>query len=224
MDCVKSSGAETVVHRAVPQFTAVQLEHKMEVEIVQGDSCSVTLSAGDNILENVHAAVTSGTLILTDRNTCNFVRGYKRGIRARVTAPFIRKITNNSVGNIRFAGGFVQDTIVLRAENSGDIHLDGHFNEIRTSSHGNGDMYLSGKCNSLYVYAYGTNFLKAESLAVKNFAFIHSMTIGDCFVNAEGLQRLEYNIENDGNIYYRGEPGLIIDYSTGEGVLKKLED
>jgi len=128
--------------------------------------------------------------------------------------PYIKFILNDGVGTIRISSDFVQDTLLVRAESSGDIYVNGVYNQIRTSSHGNGDIYINGSANSLFVYAFGTNFLKAENLKVTDYVFIETFSIGDCSIDASQLKTLEFNIHKDGNIFYRGEPASISDFST----------
>jgi hypothetical protein len=212
-DCFKGNGEEVTQVRIPGEFSSVDIYDKMEVTVSRGSEYNVSVTAGKNIIKNITTSVHNGTLNIRNMNTCNFVRGYKKTIRVHVTLPYLKRITNNSVGPVYFTEGFTQDTLVIRAESSGDIHVKGSFNEIRSSSHGNGDVYLKGTCNSLVVYAYGTNFLFADSLSVKNYMFIHSVTYGDCHVNVSGLNVFEYNILRDGNIYYRGTPGVITDFS-----------
>ena len=115
------------------------------------------------------------------------------------------------------AENFKEDTLIVRAGNSGDLYIRGSYNQIRTSSHGNGDIYLAGSCNSFYIYTKGINFVHAEDLKIKDYAFVHSITLGDCFINAKSLTRLEINIQDQGNVYYSGEPTFLVDYNNGTG-------
>jgi len=219
LDCFKSNGHEITEIRATGSFNTVKVNNKIDLNCFMGNEYKVEVIAGEHIIGNISTKVTDGQLNLENNNTCNFVRGYKKTVIVNVTAPFFKLVFNDGVGTVRFAENFTQDTLIVRAGNSGDIHVNGKFNEIRTSSHGNGDIYLNGSTNSLYVYTKGTNFLKAEKLSVKNYAFIETLSIGDCYLNADGLQKLEFNIWSNGNIYYTGIPGEIKDLSnhTGKG-------
>jgi hypothetical protein len=182
----------------------------------------VEVIAGKNIIRNVSTEVKDGILLIENLNTCNFVRGYKREIKVNVTVPYIRKVTNSGVATIRFANDFSQDTLVVRTQNSGDTHINGMFNEVRISSHGNGDTYLSGTCNRFFVYTFGTNYVKADNFIVSDYMFIETVSIGSCYVNCTNLQRLEYNIHSKGNIYYTGSPTYIVDFSSGDGTGKAI--
>lgn len=197
-------------------FSDIVVYDKLEVNVRQGKSHVVEVIAGRNLLSNIVTRISGRELIIENLNKCNFVRGYKKDITINVTVPYLHKATNNGVGLVHIKDGFSQDTLLVRAESSGDIRVEGQFGELRTSSHGNGDIYLSGSSNSLYVYAYGTNFLFADSLQLRDYAFIETYSIGDCSINARKLNTLEYNIWREGNIYYTGQPSVIRDFSGGQ--------
>ena len=190
------------------------LNDKIEVHVFKGTEYKVEVIAGENIIKNISTRVQGGLLTIENHNTCNFVRGYKHVVTVNVTAPYIKSATNQGVSTMSFED-FVQDTLVLKIENSGDVRVNGTFNQVRTSTHGNGDFYLTGSANSFFVYAYGTNYIRAQDFTIRDYAFVETLTIGDCYLNATGLGLLEYNIHSEGNIYYTGQPAVIHNFSDG---------
>lgn len=216
-DCFKSNGSEITETRDLGSFTIIKLHDNIDLNIIKGLEYKVDVVAGKHIIKNITTTVSEGILNIDNNNKCNFVRGYKRKVTVNITLPYIFRVESRGVGTIRFPDVFLQDTIQLMAENSGDIYLNGVFNQIKTSSHGNGDIYLSGTCDRLYGYTYGTNILKAEELTIKSFVFVENISIGDCFINAPLNGPLEYNIWRSGNIYYKGNPTQISSYSNNQG-------
>jgi hypothetical protein len=221
LDCFKPNGKEITELRLPGSFSKIEVFDKVFVNVYKGSDHKVEVTAGKNIIKNVRTRIKDNVLIIENNNTCNFVRGYKREIVVNVTVPYMRKITNSGVATIRMEQNFVQDTLELRVQNSGDVYINGTFNEVRTSSHGNGDIYLSGSANSFYIYTHGTNFVKAEDLVVKDFTFVETISIGDCYINATQLNRLDYHIHASGDIFYSGTPAYITDYK-GEGTGKAI--
>lgn len=213
LDCFKSNGSEITETRYPGTFNTIQVESKIEINIKQGTECKLEVIAGKHIIKNISTKVNDGILVISNDNTCNFVRGYKKSVKVEITAPYIKFIKNEGVGTVTILEGFEQDTLVVRTESSGDIYINGKYNQIRTSSHGNGDIYINGSTNSFNIYTFGTNFIHAENLIVNDFAFVHTLTLGDCFINAVNLKELSYNIGSSGNIYYKGNPPLIVDVS-----------
>lgn len=203
--------------RNVGAFEIVKVYDKIDLNIVQGAEYKVEVNAGGNLLTNIQTTVKDGILTIKNNNRCNFVRGYKKRITVNLTLPKIKKVDNEGVGTLRILDNFTQDTILVRAENSGDIHVNGTFKLLQTSSHGNGDIYLTGQCDRLFVYMFGTNFLNAQELLINNFIFIETISIGDARIKAPLNGILECNIWRSGNIYYTGNPASVINYSDGSG-------
>lgn len=223
-DCFKSNGAEVSEVRELDMFSSIEVDNKIDVTIFKGSELKVEVVAGKHIISNISTKVAEGNLKIKNNNECNFVRGYKKTIRVNITLPYLALIKNDGVGTVRFADDFEQDTLVVRAESSGDIHVNGTFTQIRTSSHGNGDIYINGRTKSLYVYSKGTNFLYAKGLLVKDYVYIETLSIGDCHIQADSLGQLDYNIQDTGNLYYTGEPGLVQNVSSAPGKGRAIKE
>lgn len=205
-DCFKPNGKEVTEVRTPGSFTSIELNDKIELNISYGPETKVEVTSGKNIIKNIVTEVKDGILKIANNNKCNFVRGYKRKTTVNVTMPYIYSVLNNSVSKIEIKEGFEQDSVRIRAESSGDIHLNGKFYFINSHSNGNGDIYLEGSCTKLFVFTNGTNFLNAGNLDVSDYAYVITLGIGDCHVNAEHLNQLDYLIIGEGNVYYKGIP------------------
>jgi hypothetical protein len=221
-DCFKTNGDEISENRYPGIFEEVMVADNMEVTVVNGAEYKVEVIAGGNILENISTTVSGKTLYIENNNVCNFVRGYKRKIRVRISTPFVRKVTNNGVGPVIFSDDFKQDTLSVRAENSGDIYINGTYLEVLTSSHGNGDIYLRGSANSLMIYSFGTNFIFAQDFKVNSYIYISTYSYGDATFSLNESNALEYYIWGDGNIYYYGKPRTIKKLGGDENAKGKL--
>lgn len=222
-DCLKGNGDVITENRYTDEFRVIKVYDKIDLNVLQGTELKIEVNAGKNILSNIQTRVKNGELIIRNLNKCNFVRGYKKKITVTITLPSIKRVNNEGVGTV-IIGPFTQDSIAVRAENSGDIHLTGAFKFLHTSSHGNGDIYLNGSSDTLYAYQFGTNFLRAENFTIGKFVFIETISIGDARVNAPANGTLECNIWRSGNIYYRGNPAFINNYSDGSGKGKLIKE
>ena len=224
-DCFKSNGPEITEVRYPGSFNAVELNDKIEITVFKGTEYKVEVIAGKHIIKNISTKVVNGILKIENNNKCNFVRGYKRINKINITVPYVQKITNNGVGDVTFDEEFSQDSIIVDAESSGDIHINGKYNYIQTSSNGNGDVYISGSCNTLFVFTGGTNYLRAENLSVSDYVYIETLSQGDCYFNANHLKKFGYLIRGAGNIYYTGTPLIITgsNYNNGTGKVVKQD-
>jgi hypothetical protein len=224
-DCFKSNGKLVTETRHTEAFDEININDVIEVTIHSGPEYVVEVSAGEHIVKKITSQISNRVLDLENIATCNFVRGYKKTIKVSITTPRLVKISNHSVGKVVFASDFHQDSLFVRAENSGDIYINGDFKLLRTSSHGNGDVYLSGSAQDLLIYTYGTNFIQAENFRVRGYLFIATKTIGDVHFNLDGLGIFQYTILDAGNIYYKGNPAIIenVGDRDSKGQLIKIE-
>lgn len=215
-DCFTPNGNDATESRQVSTITALDLSTDVELTIFKGAEQKLEVIAGEYIIDKISTSVTNGTLTIENNNKCNFVRGYKHTIRVNLTVPYITQVTNNGVGKITFDAGFKQDSVLnLSAGSSGDIYVNGSFDKIVTSSHGNGDLYFSGSTNQLNIYCNGTNYTYAQQLEVKNYIYISTFSLGDIYLNLNSQNTMDYYIMKDGNIYYTGTPASINKLSDG---------
>lgn len=221
-DCFKTTGKQVSKSITVIPFYAVDLETNLELTLKKGNEYLVEISGGENMLDKITTSVSSGTLIIDNKNKCNFVRGYKKKISVTVTCPDYKYIVTNTIGNVRMGNDFIEDTLVLRSE-AGDFFVEGTFNQLRTSSHGSGNMHLKCKTNDLQCYMNGTNYVYANDAQITGYIFIETFSLGHAYVNVPTGGLLEYNIQKSGNIYYKGSPAEIKGTNGGKGgfVLKE---
>jgi hypothetical protein len=222
-DCFKSNGADVTETRYVSDFDSIEVFDKFDVTISKGSEHKVEVTAGKHILGNIKCSVKNRNLRIENNNKCNFVRGYKRKIKVHITTPDLKKLFNDGVGPVTFDEDFEQDTLFIRAENSGDTYVSGTFSVLNTSSHGNGDLYLNGSSSILNMYTKGTNYIRAQNFKARDYLFISTYSIGDVELNLEGLNQLDYYIWDDGNIYYKGAAKVVHNLSDGNAKGKAIK-
>lgn len=218
-DCFKTTGKQTSITRTLTPFYAVDLEANLEMTLVNGPEYKVEIFGGANMLDKVTTSVSDGTLTIDNKNACNFVRGYKHHLKLTVTAPNFKFAVTNSIGNI-IVNDLIQDTLFVYSE-GGDITIDGAYNVVRTSSHGNGNVYFKGTTNKMYVYMNGTNFLYADECVVTNYVFIESISLANAYIKAPDAGTFEYHLWKTGNIYYKGNPSVVSGKIEGKGAVIK---
>jgi hypothetical protein len=218
-DCVKSTGSDSETYRNIIDFSCIDAKDKMDVYLTQGPNFEVKVKAGKNLQNLIKTELDGETLKVFNNNKCNWVRGYKHKISIYITAPYFKYIKNEGLGTIKSTNTITQNEISLRVENSGDVKLDVDANTVICSTHGNGDVYLSGKTLNLQSDYTGTNYLFATDLEVKNYIYLHSVSIGHAHINAPENGLMDIQIDRSGNIYYKGNPTTINLKRKGEGNL-----
>lgn len=223
-DCLTPNGDEISELRDLSEFRSIELTSDIDVKLFQGATQKVEVIAGEYIIDKINTTITNGVLLIENLNRCNFVRGYKRTIRVNITLPYVSQITNDGVGDLVFDPAFKQDSVLnLGAGSSGDIHVNGSFDMIYSSSHGNGDLYFEGTANQLILYTNGINYTFAQNLDVKDYIYIATYSLGDVYIKCNSNNVFDYNIWKDGNIYYSGTPKSINELSDGTANGKAIQ-
>jgi Putative auto-transporter adhesin, head GIN domain len=219
-DCFKSNGNESREIRNLAKFNSIELNNNVHAYIYQGNEFKVEVVGPKNLLAKVQTNVNDTMLQIFNKNECAFVRGYKRKIQVFITLPKLKYAKNNSVASMEISPLYTGDTISLRNENSGDIILNGNYNQVYVSSHGNGDVRMYGKANQLLIYTNGLNYIYAQQMEVKDYVYVASLSLGDVYINGTQLKELDCHIHRSGNIYYTGNPlvfnNTFEDFGTGK--------
>src|SRR3954469_13717840 len=138
---VNGSGTAATDNRAVSGFHGVGLSVSGRLEIVQGDSEKLSITADDNILPLIETTVEGGELRIRFRERNN--------LNIHTRTPIRMTLQVKSLDAIAVAG-------------SGDVQapaLDAR--EMRVSISGSGDVMLAGKAQELMVKIAGSGNVKA---------------------------------------------------------------
>ena len=93
-DCFQTSGDIIQQEVAVSSFESILVNRDVELIITQAADYKVTIETGENLINDVKVEVTGNRLVLTDGNTCNYLRDY--GItKIYVEAPNLTEIRNS---------------------------------------------------------------------------------------------------------------------------------
>ena len=115
-DCIQTAGNIIQLEVEVSDFERILVNRDIELIITEASEYKVTIETGENLLNDVKAEVLGNRLVLTDNNTCNYVRDY--GItKVYVEAPNITEIRNSSQYQVSSNGVITYPTLNLISEN-----------------------------------------------------------------------------------------------------------
>lgn len=222
-DFLKSTGKTVTIQReAKDSFSEIRLESNINLVLTQGPTYKITLEGGENLLPGIDSEINDSVLTFRNNNKVNWVRSYDRKITAYVTAPHFLKINYQGTGDITNNDTIHEDSLSVTAfGGSGYINLC-----IKTRlSHlsinaGSADMNISGISDNNFIYASSYGPFHCLNLLTQN-TFMNNKGTNDCYINVK--QRLEYEINSLGSIYYKGKPAVITGVINGEGKLIALE-
>jgi hypothetical protein len=220
-DCFKNTGKDITEKRDVAFFDKIELNDNVNLVITQSDEYSISVRGGKNLLKKIKTEIVDGTLSISNNNSCNWMRSFDREITVYANVEVINTIDYRGSGDLSSSNALVSDSLLLNVwEGAGkvDLNIDVLRNIIYFHI-GTADVYYRGKANLAYITASSFGPIHAEELDV-GIIYMRSEGSNDCYVHP--ITRLEATIKNIGNIYYKGNPVVILN-DEGSGELIKLE-
>lgn len=222
-DFAKRTGKMTTITRTVNEkFTKIFLNDDVNLVITQGNTYSIRLEGGVNLLPGIETIISDSLLTIRNINTFNWLRSYDKKITAYVTMPHLLDLRYQATSNVTNTDTIREDSLTVTSTGgSGYINLT-----IKTGlsklaiTTGSADMNIKGKTGVNFIFsgAYGTfHCLDLETVIL----FMRNASPNDCYVNVN--YHFEYEIMGIGNIYYRGNPPEISGTITSDGKLVKYE-
>jgi hypothetical protein len=213
-DCFQTSGETIQQEISLDAFDKILVNRDIELIIKDGITQNVVIETGKNLLNDVTALVTEGRLILTDNNTCNYVRDY--GItKVYVTSPNITEIRSSTQYDISSNGVLRYPSLTILSEdfNAPDTFTVGNFRlQIDNLSfnivfNNLSNCYVSGKTNNLNVtYASGTSRFEGRNLMAQN-VYIWNRSSNDMIINP--IQEIKGKISGTGDVICANHPPIV---------------
>lgn len=221
LDCIQGSGVfrtslrtEITPNVADTPFTRVRLEGSVDVILSQGPY-AITIEGDDNLIDLVTTTVSSGTLVVDNRECYSS----SRPLVARVSLPKLEALSINGSGDAGATTGFTADQISIAISGSGDIELGVETPQLNTSSSGSGDISLRGHAARHLVELSGSGDLGALDLQTEETSYT-SRGSGDGRIAVS--RSLVVEMSGSGDLAYRGSPADYRANVTGSGEVSRL--
>ena len=213
-DCFQTTGAIIQQEITVLSFDKILVNRDIELIVKEGAEQKIVVETGKNLINDVEVIVLDGKLILTDNNSCNYVRDY--GItKIYVTSPNLIEIRSSTQYNVLSDGVLTYPTLTVLAEdyNAPDSFTNGNFilqidnNAFNLVFNNLSNCYILGKTNNLNVtLASGTSRFEGENLIAQN-VLIWNRSSNDIIVNPQ--QKLSGKITGTGNVIAVTHPPFV---------------
>ena len=213
-DCFQTSGTTIQQEFEVSTFEKILVNRNVQLILKEGADYSVLVETGENLMNDIKVQVVDNQLILTDDNTCNYVRDYV-ATKVYVTAPNITEIRSSTQYEIQSDGVLTYPNIHLLCEDFnggseftvGDFRMQFNSNRIRIVSNNISFFYLSGTVNDLIVNFYsGAGRFEGENLVAQNISIYHRGS-NDMIVNPQ--QELTGELLGTGNLISVNVPPVV---------------
>ena len=213
-DCFQNTGSMVHQEIVVASFDKVLVNRDIELIVKEGAEQKVVIETGKNLINDVIAIVNDGRLLLTDNNTCNYVRDY--GVtKVYVTSPNITEIRSSTQYNISSDGVLTYPSLTILSEdfNAPNTFANANFklqidnNTFRLVFNNLSNCFISGKTNNLHItFAAGTSRFEGRDLEAQNVT-LWNRSSNDMIVNPQ--QSLKGKISGTGNVISVNEPPIV---------------
>lgn len=213
-NCIQTAGNIIQSEVEVADFERILVNRDIELIITEAPEYKVTIETGENLINDVKAEVMGNRLVLTDNNTCNYVRDY--GItKVYVEAPNITEIRNSSQYEVSSNSVITYPTLNLISEDFnenieftvGDYNLTIDNQNLRITSNGLASFYMDGSTENLNVNFFaGDGRFEGEDLVAQAVTIYHRGS-NDMIVNP--IESLSVELRGTGNVIAINEPPIV---------------
>jgi len=218
--CVQGSGNVITESRDVSEFDEVELRGIGRLEITQGTTTELSVTADDNLMQYIETKVEGDTLQISvkHRSLPFFTVNPTETIVYELTVPSLTRVSLSGSGKI-VVDGLETDEFTVEISGSGDLEAS----DLRADSFtyqlsGSGKATVSGKVDSQDVQVSGSGRLEAGDLQSAE-AFIEISGSGRAVLWV--TDQLDVQISGSGDVQYYGSPEVSQDVS-GSGSIKGL--
>ena len=179
-DCFQTTGPIVQEEVSLDAFDKILVNRDVELIVKEGAEQKVVIETGKNLLNDVEAVVIDGKLILSDNNSCNYVRDY--GVtKVYVTSPNITEIRSSTQYDISSDGVLTYPTLTILSEdyNAPDTFTVGNFRlQIDNTSfkvvfNNLSNCYVSGNTTNLNVtFASGVSRFEGRNLVAQKVIYL----------------------------------------------------
>lgn len=216
-DCVKSSGpmATKSIDLEGQPFSKIIVNRGIALVVAQGSEYSVTVKAGQNLVDDIQVSIENQMLTLKDNTSCNWTREYGQ-TTVYITAPDLTHIHSKteleitSVGVLSFPHLRLYAMDILdgyKGVGNGDFRLEVNCPNLTIENNDLSRYYIKGTVQNLWVnfYEWGGIFYGQELVA--NAIQVYHRGSNDLYLHP--VESITGSIYNLGNIYCSPRPPIV---------------
>ncbi len=213
-DCFQRTGDIVRNEIEVPDFTRILVNPNVELILKEGETISVIIETGDNLLNEVSAIVDGDRLVLNNTNDCAFFRDFNQ-TKVFVTAPNITEIRSATQFDISSVGVLKYPSLRLLSETffedtgntTGTFNLEIENENIAVVGNNISSFLIKGNTQSLSVnFASGTGRFEGADLIAQNVQVFHRGT-NKIIVNP--IESIRGEIRSTGDVISVNRPSSI---------------
>lgn len=204
--------------RALSDFTAIDAQSGLDVDIRIGDEFLVEVDSGEEDLADIETDVRNGTLHLSvDRD--DWSRGdWRNDYRVSIVMPALEEIEASGGADVRVSGTVTGDEFELDASGGSDVELEVAVSRIEIEASGGSDVDVSGTADTAIARTSGGSDLDARELDARHAELRAS---GGADLAMRVSETLEARASGAADIDYYGDPEVLDEDESGSADIRR---
>lgn len=208
--CYREAGNEIAVAQDVPFFDQISIGEGVELVVRQGTEISVTLVAGENVMEEMEATVSDNILYVKNNLECSL--GTVQPVKAMVTVPDLKKIYSASQFNVSSEGilnfPYLNLQQGLFGKTASNIFtLEVNCQQLVVENNNTTVFRIKGTAVNLGVSFYGGDPRFEGANLTTDDVFIFQRSSNDMILKP--MNKIEGDIYGNGNVILTNQPGIV---------------
>ena len=214
--CWKGAGKMVSEIRELSNKTIINIFNDADITLIQDSLNYVEIESYSNLVSFIEINTIDTATEIRNLNRCNFIRD--KNIENIVTIHYsnIEILNLYGTGKVIFIGEIIQDKLEINSYDArSEFTLNISCQRLECSFiEGSVNANISGSSDSTYIYQSKHSIVNAANLTNSYLHFSNRST-GDAHVGPTNILAVE--LLDVGNIYYAGNPSLIILADIGLG-------
>lgn len=221
-DCFTPVGPHRAEERTVEAFSAIVLNDRVDLVLEPRAPGRIAVEGGGNLLAQVVTTVHGGALTVRDDNTCNWVRSFKPRITVRAPLQGLVHLRMNGTGRVTCADTLRADHFLVEQRGGqGDCDLLLRAERADVALHsGAGAAVVRGRVGLLNLYSGIMAPIDAAGAEARRVGVNNS---GVADIRCRALEALEAQVYSVGDVYYSGDPAIVVSSISGSGRLIRAD-
>jgi hypothetical protein len=144
---VSGSGSIISQDRDVGEFTGISVSSGIDLDVKQGNKCSLVIEADDNLQEYIISEVRDNVLHIYVKKNSRIQMSHK--MDAHVTVSELNKLSVSGGGDVESLNTITSDDLSIAISGGGDLSFDLNAGKVKCSLSGGGDASLDGEIKDL---------------------------------------------------------------------------
>ncbi|MGV3592510.1 MAG: head GIN domain-containing protein [Gammaproteobacteria bacterium] len=204
--------------RALSDFTAIDVQHGLNVDIRIGDEFLVEVDSGDEDLADIETDVRNGTLHLgVDRDDWNW-GDWRHDYRVSIVMPTLEEIETSGGADVRVSGTVTGDEFELDVSGGSDVEVEVAVSRIEIEASGGSDVDVSGTADTAIARTSGGSDVDARDLEARH-AELRASGGSDLAMSVS--ETLEARASGAADIDYYGDPEVLDEDESGSSDIRR---